>query len=36
MINQLNKEDFVKVDVNPRGDNILAPNGNHHPAVDPE
>lgn len=35
MTTELKKDDFVKVIVNQRGDNILAPNGNHHPAVDP-
>lgn len=25
------KTDFVKVELSPRGENILAPNANHHP-----
>lgn len=35
MATELNTDDFVKIEVNPRGENILAPNGNHHPSVDP-
>ena len=31
MLSELKTDDFVKVEVDPRGENILAPNGNHHP-----
>lgn len=30
--NILQEQDFDIVDVNPRSENILAPNGNHHPS----
>lgn len=36
MDTELKTADFVKIEVNPRRENILAPNGNHHPSVDPE
>ncbi|ERS37061.1 hypothetical protein HMPREF1279_01800 [Propionibacterium sp. KPL1852] len=36
MLSELKTDDFVKVEVDPRGENILAPNGNHHPSTDPK
>ncbi|WP_277984885.1 hypothetical protein [Actinomyces minihominis] len=27
--------EFLEVELEPRSENILAPNGNHHPSVDP-
>lgn len=32
---ELNSDDFVRIDLDPRGENILAPNGNHHPSPSP-
>lgn len=33
MDNAFSETDFKKIEISPRGENILAPNGNHHPAV---
>lgn len=35
MDHKLKESDFTVIDLNPRDENILAPNGNHHPSPSP-